>query len=334
MTVTVNSDFDEEAYLFRYADVRNAVKAGAFSSGYAHYIAFGKAEGRDGATVSSNSIESNSFAYVSPLDLVTGLCRDPTVEVVMDGAGGTDERSRPGASFHDDPDGARLFPALDPVVVPHSSAFTVIASPLRQVGSKFLRTKRFSFNDEPDRGGADGRTRFAAFERTPVSAWQRRGLRPTRPPSALTSRSVALSISTPTTALACVRGWLRPRSAGLKIGCSKSIAVLSMATRLINQTIRRPGDPPRSRWWRVETENPPLSSIRETLAPSIPAAAGTREPRDLHLLPSARLHWRRMVVVMLEEDLPASCSASSRFDIDDLALDHSQQDKGFIGGAV
>jgi hypothetical protein len=42
----VNSDFDENFYLSKYADIRDAVKAGTFSSGYAHYLAWGKAEGR------------------------------------------------------------------------------------------------------------------------------------------------------------------------------------------------------------------------------------------------------------------------------------------------
>ena len=46
--MTIDSGFDEDLYLSRYGDVRNAVKAGVFSSGYAHYIACGKAEGRDG----------------------------------------------------------------------------------------------------------------------------------------------------------------------------------------------------------------------------------------------------------------------------------------------
>src|ERR1700722_6300659 len=46
--VIVNSEFDEEFYLSKYADIREAVKAGAFSSGYAHYVACGKAEGRYG----------------------------------------------------------------------------------------------------------------------------------------------------------------------------------------------------------------------------------------------------------------------------------------------
>ena len=46
--MTTDLGFDEELYLSRYGDVRSAVKAGVFSSGYAHYIAFGKAEGRDG----------------------------------------------------------------------------------------------------------------------------------------------------------------------------------------------------------------------------------------------------------------------------------------------
>ncbi len=44
---SIESGFDEESYLARYSDVRNVVKAGGFSSGYAHYIAFGRAEGRD-----------------------------------------------------------------------------------------------------------------------------------------------------------------------------------------------------------------------------------------------------------------------------------------------
>ena len=45
--MTVGSEFDEESYLAKYIDVRQAVDAGKFPSGYAHYIAFGKAEGRD-----------------------------------------------------------------------------------------------------------------------------------------------------------------------------------------------------------------------------------------------------------------------------------------------
>lgn len=44
----VKSDFDEEFYLSKYADIREAVKVGTFSSGYAHYLAYGKAEGRHG----------------------------------------------------------------------------------------------------------------------------------------------------------------------------------------------------------------------------------------------------------------------------------------------
>lgn len=44
-----DSVFDEQLYLSRYADVYEAVEAGAFPSGYAHYLTYGKAEGRDGS---------------------------------------------------------------------------------------------------------------------------------------------------------------------------------------------------------------------------------------------------------------------------------------------
>src|SRR5208283_459647 len=38
--------FDEDAYLAKYGDVKQAVNDGLFPSGYAHYTAFGKSEGR------------------------------------------------------------------------------------------------------------------------------------------------------------------------------------------------------------------------------------------------------------------------------------------------
>ena len=162
----VEPGFDEASYLTRYADVRKAVQAGAFSSGYAHYVAFGRAEGRDGSTrpkcagspvsqsqaLGSKAVryeERNSFLYVSPLDLVKGLHPDPTVEVGIDGDGDIQERRRPGASFHDDPDGAGLFSALGAVAVPHSPAFTVTASRLRQVGYRsYLTGNGLLLNDE------------------------------------------------------------------------------------------------------------------------------------------------------------------------------------------
>jgi hypothetical protein len=37
-------DFPEELYLAAFGDVREAVRAGAFSSGYEHYVGFGRAE--------------------------------------------------------------------------------------------------------------------------------------------------------------------------------------------------------------------------------------------------------------------------------------------------
>src|SRR5271166_7092886 len=93
--------------------------------------------------------ERNTFLYVSPLHLVNGLHPDPTVEVTIDGDGDIQERRRPGASFHDDPDGAGLFSALGAVAVPHSPAFTVTASRLRQVGYRsYLTGNGLLLNDE------------------------------------------------------------------------------------------------------------------------------------------------------------------------------------------
>lgn len=43
---SLQSVFDERAYLARYADIRNAVNTGAWSSGFAHFLAFGLQEGR------------------------------------------------------------------------------------------------------------------------------------------------------------------------------------------------------------------------------------------------------------------------------------------------
>ena len=40
------SNFDEDAYLGRYVDVRDAVENGDVASGYQHYIVYGRAEGR------------------------------------------------------------------------------------------------------------------------------------------------------------------------------------------------------------------------------------------------------------------------------------------------
>jgi SAM-dependent methyltransferase len=50
----IDAGFDEKSYLAKYADVREAVKAGAFASGYAHYVAFGIAEGRQGKTIAQS----------------------------------------------------------------------------------------------------------------------------------------------------------------------------------------------------------------------------------------------------------------------------------------
>ena len=44
------ADFDEEKYLSKNPDVRDAVKRGAIESGRLHYIGFGYFEGRGGGT--------------------------------------------------------------------------------------------------------------------------------------------------------------------------------------------------------------------------------------------------------------------------------------------
>ncbi len=68
----------------------------------------------------------------------------------MEAIGGIDQRNRPGASFHDDPDGTGLFSNLEAAItVPHSPAFTLTALQLRQVGYRsFLSQNGLLFNDE------------------------------------------------------------------------------------------------------------------------------------------------------------------------------------------
>jgi Glycosyltransferase 61 len=150
-----NNDFDEEAYLLRYPDVKNAVEAGEISSGYAHYLVFGKAEGRDATSEAgrlrqgaSSSSNANSFTYVSPLELSGDPPPDPTIRVVIEGECGIHERRRQGAAFYDDPDETGLYSPLQPVVVPHSPSFTLMGSHLRQVGYRsYLSRSGFLFND-------------------------------------------------------------------------------------------------------------------------------------------------------------------------------------------
>jgi capsular polysaccharide biosynthesis protein len=93
--------------------------------------------------------EPSGFTYVSPLDLVTGLRRDPTIRGVIEGGPGGREVTRPGPTFHDDPDGAGLFSALGTFTISLPPAFTLTASEARQVGYRsFLSQGGFLFNDE------------------------------------------------------------------------------------------------------------------------------------------------------------------------------------------
>lgn len=94
-------------------------------------------------------VEQAAFAYVSPLDFASGVSLDPTIQCAIDGAQGWREVIRPGPAFHDDPDGAALFPALGTFTISLPPAFTLTASDVRQVGYRsYLSRGGFLFNDE------------------------------------------------------------------------------------------------------------------------------------------------------------------------------------------
>jgi hypothetical protein len=81
--VVAHSEFDEEFYLSKYADVMEAVKTGVFSSGFAHYLACGKAEGRRGAlkekrTGSEGWIELDGTFYQNFLKRMHSLLKPKT----------------------------------------------------------------------------------------------------------------------------------------------------------------------------------------------------------------------------------------------------------------
>jgi hypothetical protein len=90
------------------------------------------------------------YEYASPLRLgFAGPLNDPSARIAVEGGGAVQMLHRPGPSFHDDPDGAALFPHLGPADVPHSPAFVVYASSLRQVGYRtYLSPGGCTFNDE------------------------------------------------------------------------------------------------------------------------------------------------------------------------------------------
>ncbi len=153
--MVVDLSFDEEAYLSRYADVRSAVKAGVFSSGRAHYQAFGRFEGRDGSSeIKQEGYRVSSspplFRYISPLDLLDDPSADLTLIVEAEELTSIHERRRTGAAFIDDPDATGLFStACDVVVVPHTAPFTLTASRVRQVGYRsYLSQNGLLFNDQ------------------------------------------------------------------------------------------------------------------------------------------------------------------------------------------
>jgi capsular polysaccharide biosynthesis protein len=90
-----------------------------------------------------------SCEYVSPLDLATGLRSDPTLHGTLDGGQDWHQVTRPGPSFHDDPDDAGLFPLLDSLTISLPPPFTLTAADVHQVGYRsFLSRNGFLFNDE------------------------------------------------------------------------------------------------------------------------------------------------------------------------------------------
>ena len=94
--------------------------------------------------------EGSLFDYASPLQLgAGGLMGDPAARITMEGGGPARMLCRPGPFFHDDPDSATLFPRLGPAEVPHSPAFVIHASSLRQIGYRsYLSPGGRFFNDE------------------------------------------------------------------------------------------------------------------------------------------------------------------------------------------
>lgn len=76
----MNKDsFNELAYLRAYPDVSAAVKAGAFPSGWDHYVAFGKSEGRkpDGSVAASREQKVLSGLKLDGLGLEIGPSHNP-----------------------------------------------------------------------------------------------------------------------------------------------------------------------------------------------------------------------------------------------------------------
>ena len=82
------------------------------------------------------------FDYASPLRLAPA-----TATVILEE--GATTLARAGASFHDDPDGARLFERIGPTAVPHAPTFVVQARAVRQVGYRgYLSSGGEFFTDE------------------------------------------------------------------------------------------------------------------------------------------------------------------------------------------
>jgi hypothetical protein len=63
---SLEPDFDEKWYLAEYPDVNEAVLAGMFSSGLAHYLAYGRRERRRPAPI-SGSVQKGSGANPAPM---------------------------------------------------------------------------------------------------------------------------------------------------------------------------------------------------------------------------------------------------------------------------
>ena len=76
---SVPQEFDEEAYLALYPDVRRSVEAGQLASGFAHFVASGKSEGRAQPMKPVSTIVPSAVLAGSSNDMGIGNGSDPSL---------------------------------------------------------------------------------------------------------------------------------------------------------------------------------------------------------------------------------------------------------------
>jgi hypothetical protein len=137
------------------------------------------------AQTAQGDVEPNEspirFTYVSPLRFeALGNLKHPSIEVATEGGHILRMLSRPGPSFHDDPDGAYLFARLEETRVPHSPPFIIYASRLRQVGYRsYLSEDGRFFNDEAPVNAAESERFLARISQQQAFMNEETGLVPT-----------------------------------------------------------------------------------------------------------------------------------------------------------